>query len=135
LLSPGFAKLSPRGRCQILTNLGNQLSTMGRFIEARSAWTRALAINPNFGIALGNRGYGLAQYARSLYDTSHKRVFFHFAYRDLKAALSPKARYGGYPLHDKAATVTTCGRICFNNQKINLSQSGLHRPDRRHQAN
>jgi hypothetical protein len=28
----------------------------------------------------------------------------------------------GYPLHDKAATVTTCGRICFNNQKINLSQ-------------
>src|SRR6201981_1072542 len=27
-----------------------------------------------------------------------------------------------YPLHDKVATVTTCGRICFNNQKINLSQ-------------
>ena len=27
-----------------------------------------------------------------------------------------------YPLHDKAATVTTCGRICFNRQKINLSQ-------------
>ena len=27
-----------------------------------------------------------------------------------------------YPLLDKAATVTTCGRICFNNQKINLSQ-------------
>src|SRR5262249_4317915 len=27
-----------------------------------------------------------------------------------------------YSLHDKAATVTTCGRICFNNQKINLSQ-------------
>ena len=27
-----------------------------------------------------------------------------------------------YPLHDKAVTVTTCGRICFNRQKINLSQ-------------
>src|SRR5579872_875340 len=27
-----------------------------------------------------------------------------------------------YPLHDRAATVTTCGRVCFNNQKINLSQ-------------
>lgn len=27
-----------------------------------------------------------------------------------------------YPFHDKAATVTTCGRICFNRQKINLSQ-------------
>jgi hypothetical protein len=39
-----------------------------------------------------------------------------------------------YPLHDKAATVTTGGRICFNNQKIQ-SKSGVRRPDRRHQAN
>jgi putative transposase len=27
-----------------------------------------------------------------------------------------------YPFHDKSVTVTTCGRICFNRQKINLSQ-------------
>lgn len=27
-----------------------------------------------------------------------------------------------YPFHDKAVTVTTCGRICFNRRKINLSQ-------------
>ena len=27
-----------------------------------------------------------------------------------------------YPFHDKAVTVTTCGRICFNRQKITLSQ-------------
>jgi hypothetical protein len=27
-----------------------------------------------------------------------------------------------YPFHDRAATVTTCGRICFYRQKINLSQ-------------
>jgi putative transposase len=26
-----------------------------------------------------------------------------------------------YPLHDKTVTVTTCGRICFNRQRINLS--------------
>ena len=26
-----------------------------------------------------------------------------------------------YPFHDKSVTVTTCGRICFNRQKINLS--------------
>jgi hypothetical protein len=25
------------------------------------------------------------------------------------------------PFHDKTVTVTTCGRICFNRQKINLS--------------
>jgi len=27
-----------------------------------------------------------------------------------------------YPFPDKAVTVTTCGRICFNRRKINLSQ-------------
>jgi putative transposase len=26
-----------------------------------------------------------------------------------------------YPFHDKTVAVTTCGRICFNRQKINLS--------------
>jgi putative transposase len=26
-----------------------------------------------------------------------------------------------YPFHDRTSTVTTCGRICFNRQKINLS--------------
>jgi putative transposase len=41
---------------------------------------------------------------------------------------TPSARpYAGlpeldYPFHDKAVTVTTCGRICFNRRKINLSQ-------------
>ena len=27
-----------------------------------------------------------------------------------------------YPFHDKAVTVTTCGRICFKTRKIKLSQ-------------
>jgi putative transposase len=27
-----------------------------------------------------------------------------------------------YPMHDKSIIVTTCGRICFNTRKINLSQ-------------
>ena len=41
---------------------------------------------------------------------------------------SPSTRhYAGlpeldYPFHDKAVTVTTCGRICFDRQKVNLSQ-------------
>lgn len=48
-------------------------------------------LDPSFGMTLGNRGYGLMQYARSLYDTGHKRVFFHFAHKDLNAAVSSKA--------------------------------------------
>jgi len=41
---------------------------------------------------------------------------------------SPSSRpYAGlpdvdYPFHDKAVTVTTCGRICYKRRKINLSQ-------------
>ena len=39
---------------------------------------------------------------------------------------SPRQYHGlsdiNYPFHDKTITVTTCGRICFNRQKINLSQ-------------
>src|SRR2546423_5499322 len=31
------------------------------------------------------------------------------------------SRKTGYPFHDKTITVTTCGRICFNRQKINVS--------------
>jgi putative transposase len=27
-----------------------------------------------------------------------------------------------YPFHDRTITVTQCGRICFNQRKINLSQ-------------
>ncbi len=103
LQSTGFAKLSPLRQCQIVTNLGNQLSAVGRFVEARVAWTRGLSINPAFGMALGNRGYGLMQYARSLYDSGHKRVFLHLAHKDLNAALSSKATYGGYKQQDAKA--------------------------------
>jgi len=40
-------------------------------------------------------------------------------------ANSPRTYHGlgelDYPFHDRTATVTTCGRICYNRQKINLS--------------
>ena len=80
---------------EILTNLGNQLNAVGRFIEARATWTRALAVDPHFGIALGNRGSGLSQYARSHYDQNQAAVLLSFAYDDLTAALGPRARYHG----------------------------------------
>ena len=90
---PGFPKLSRLEKCQIYTNLANQLNTVGRFVEALEMWTRALAITPNFGMALGNRGYGLMSYARSLYDPGHRETFLRFAHRDLTVALSSKALY------------------------------------------
>jgi tetratricopeptide (TPR) repeat protein len=63
---PGFEGVGPQRQCQILTNLANQLNTVGRFVEAIELWDRALALNPNFAMALGNRGAAFLHYARAL---------------------------------------------------------------------
>ena len=91
--APGFQELESVRRCQILTNLANQLDTVGRFVEALEHWDRALAIDPHFGMALGNRGYGLEQYARALYDPGHRALFLFYAHQALSEALSQRARY------------------------------------------
>lgn len=90
---PGFAKLAPLRQCQIFTNLGNQLNTAGRFVEAQEYWGRALAINSCFAMALGNRGHGLGHYAQALYDHGHRALFLRFAHSDFAAALGPDALY------------------------------------------
>ena len=65
----GFRELPDLRQCQIFTNLVNQINTVGRFVKAQEYWNRALAMRPRFGMELGNRGYGLAEYARAPYDT------------------------------------------------------------------
>ncbi|MFA6902882.1 MAG: hypothetical protein WC236_07365, partial [Gallionellaceae bacterium] len=45
--SSGFIAMDTLRRCQILTNLANQLDTLGRFIEARAYWSEALKIDSN----------------------------------------------------------------------------------------
>jgi len=88
-----FAALDPLRRCQIATNLGNQLNSLGRFVEALPNWSRALSVNSRFGKALGNRAYGLLCYARALYDHGHRAPFLLYAHENLCAALSPEAVY------------------------------------------
>lgn len=83
----GFAQVPEVRRCQILTNLGNAFSFVGRFVEAIEYWDRALSIVPSFPMALGNRGYGLIHYANVLYDHGHALVFLKRAYHDLDLAL------------------------------------------------
>lgn len=89
----GFAKLSALRQCQVFTNLGNQLNTVGRFVEALEYWGRALDVAPTFAMAHGNRGHGLAYYARALYDGGHRALFIRFAHDQFCAALSSKAIY------------------------------------------
>lgn len=80
-------EVSPTRSGQILTNLGNMLSFVGRPVEAIECWDRALARVPGFPMALGNRGHGLEAYARLLHDSGHQAVVLREAYQDLRRAL------------------------------------------------
>jgi hypothetical protein len=86
LNSAGFETMALRRRCEILTNLGNQLNKLGRFVEARRYWIGAIELDANFWIARANLGYGLAYYMNALYDPGHRGVFALYAHRDLIAA-------------------------------------------------
>jgi len=91
---PGFDQVDHFRRCQIYTNLANQLNTVGRPVEALEYWERALSIYPTFGMALGNSGYALHSYAYFLYDGGHQSVFALVAHKLLTSSLSKKAFYG-----------------------------------------
>ncbi|MCF8716374.1 hypothetical protein JM658_16205 [Joostella atrarenae] len=75
-------------KCEILTNLGNLFSHLGRFSEAQLYWQRVLKIDSSFGMAFGNIGFGLFHYAQILYDNGHQLLFFKFAYEYLKKAVN-----------------------------------------------
>lgn len=65
---------------------------------------RALSVDPKFGMALGNRGMGLSEYGRYLYDGGQQKVFLLYAHRDLTAALSETAEYVGFRQDDATAS-------------------------------
>lgn len=73
--------------CQLLTNLGNQLSHIGRIVEAIDYWNQVEKIDCDFGMAIGNRGIGLMAYAHELYDVGYQGVFHLQAMKDLRKAL------------------------------------------------
>lgn len=74
-------------RCQVLTNYANALNGCGRPIEALQQWNAALATDPAFGMALGNRGLGLNYYARFVQAAPAQSVLLHDALQSIKAAL------------------------------------------------
>jgi hypothetical protein len=49
-------EVSDELRVQALTNLGNSLDSLGRDVDAMDRYDQALAIDPTFGMALGNKG-------------------------------------------------------------------------------
>jgi tetratricopeptide (TPR) repeat protein len=91
-----FDGLDKIRQCQILTNVGNALNTLGRFAEALEYWHRALKIIPTFGMAIGNHGHALMFYARALYDPGHAHVFMKYAHDYFRKALSPDSFFESY---------------------------------------
>jgi len=87
LSSDGFGLLDRIRRCQVLTNLGNTLSHLGRFAEASEYYDRALKIDSGFPMTVGNRGYCLEHYAAALYDPGHARVLLRVAHEAMASAL------------------------------------------------
>lgn len=88
LTSKGFTEIEIDRRCQILTNLGNLMDSVGRFIESIEYKNKALELKPSFPMALGTKGISLFHYGNILYDVGHRVVFFKFARNNLKEALS-----------------------------------------------
>ena len=88
-----FKDLEGLRRCQIHTNLANKLSSIGRIIEAIEQWDKAIAIEANFAMALGNRAQGISAYAESLYDPGHHTILKVAASDSFRAAVSPDAIY------------------------------------------
>jgi tetratricopeptide (TPR) repeat protein len=68
IASPAFGELPKFIGSRVLSNLGNALSNLGRFVEAVSCWDAALDLIPDFRMALGNRGLGLLYYSNLLYE-------------------------------------------------------------------
>lgn len=89
----GFDSVGKSRQCQILTNLGINLNSVGRPVEALAHWDRAISLMPRFGMAHGNRGLGLMSYARSLYDAGHSGLLLLCARDGFLAACEKGAYY------------------------------------------
>lgn len=79
--------------CQILTNLGNLFSHIGRFSEAQEYFNTCLEVDCNFGMAIGNRGFGLYYYARVIFEPIHQFIFMQHARRDLLSSVASNQVY------------------------------------------
>lgn len=79
--------------CQILTNIGNLFSQIGRFSEAQEYFNLCLEIDNNFGMAVGNKGFGLFYYARVVFEPIQQFIFMQYARKNLMKSLLAKDVY------------------------------------------
>jgi len=73
---------------QLYVNYAICLDDCGRCIAALPNYFKALKIDKQFGMALGNIGLTYSWYARLVYDKGHRYYLHQYAYRYLKEAIS-----------------------------------------------
>ncbi|MCA9371692.1 MAG: hypothetical protein H6773_02850 [Pseudomonadales bacterium] len=75
----------PNLKTQLLINLGNCLDTLGRGIEAITAYNEALNLNKNFPMAIANRAKALRAFADI--SDKYRASIYVTAYQDIKSVL------------------------------------------------
>lgn len=70
---------------EVFVNLGNCYKRLGRVVDAIESYDQALKLQPDFGMALGNKGRALLMYASVCGD--HQRTYVLDAYGLLASAL------------------------------------------------
>ncbi len=86
--SEGFNEVPDERKSQVYTNLGNNFSFIGRFVEAQECWGKAQEIIPFFPMAVGNMGFGLYHYGALLIDEYDRAIFWKFSHRLMRQALA-----------------------------------------------
>lgn len=72
-------------KCQILTNLGNLLSSIGRLVEALDYYDKSLDLNKEFGMTIGNKGIVIWKYSKFIFDSKQQFIFLHIAHSYLSS--------------------------------------------------
>lgn len=85
---PSFDRLSPVRRAQIVTNLANEMSTLGRPVEALRLYKAVLRDRPAFAMAIANRGIVRATFARMVHDDGHRALLVAHACCDFERVRS-----------------------------------------------
>jgi hypothetical protein len=88
-----FLLLNEEYQLSVLTNLANIFSHVGRTIYAIRLYNQALEINPDFFMAIINRGICFQTYSGLDYDSGHKNIFVKLAYDDFRQAIPLLKKY------------------------------------------
>ena len=71
----------------LFTNYASALDRIGRTISAINHYKKVLQINRKYGMTLGNISIAYMNYARFVFDPSHRDILNYFAYHYLKSSL------------------------------------------------